>query len=1013
MTTFISLHLQLLYVGRTVHKIEGYQQLTNKLQRHLNQKLLTEIGDIGTRCDTIAANLGDSNILARFDSLEQNYVQLQQEHQRLQERFSVLEGLSSRFSDEYRNNLESKLQDLSGTKERLEKTVVMIGDNKNTLNHLIEKTDKHDDTLQRLQDVKTVDTETVETLLQDMNKNIMDTLDEKNGEVNEKIAALRSAGENVKKENEECVAILFESLDKVKKDVEGNQNIVKSVQDSYTDMKGKYEGLNEDLKSSSDNILKNIDIIKNIEDRVDGLDSRTDETIERMKEVTVLANTVKVEQDKMAEENKEAMRRIGSNCDELKGLTNGLRDLRNSTEQKQLSLFENVREVGDQVDGFRNRLEEKIAAEARSLEAKVQSLEAEREETRGKVEQLEAGHSSQLARLDTLATLGSRLATAEEARQQTEARVEDTVQRGREAVEAAIEARISGLEAEVREVGQLGQLGQEVAELRRQQAELRTSVLTETEARVAEVSQQLRELGGQLREDQRQEMKRVEAQLNTIYQEYERMDKTVTDFRTQHGADMEGLAAADRSHTETMAKTEGKLTAIMEQAATLMMNDARQDETLDKVGDRLKNLETKHVSLEEADVYLQESQRQITEKSSSMEEMTKKEIEDIHQKISSLPQLKKNIGSMEERQNEHGDKISSLENHLVLAEGQIVNLEEGQADLSLKLTKDVNDLRKGDQDILDNLEQFKVETLDELQNLKNKENSWDSGFEDMLNRSTSITNNMENVEEEIRKMKESMIQLEFKTESSTVVETLSAEVGKLHDEKQSSEARTSAEIEALMAKINILEQDKEETHGKLQELDTYAQGVNTKIEELENSVEDKMSKISETSSEQFKHIETTFVSQMTESVETSIQEVKEVSREAEQRMLDLLNKDSQNQKQFEEILKSLGLTEQRVEETARKLDNFNTETALIVKKVDTQHENIESIFQDIERMSATQQELEILKESQKSQISTLGNGFDGKIENLHKLVVSFDDKLSKKFQHSGNNKLLSLILIIC
>ena len=64
-------------------------------------------------------------------------------------------------------------------------------------------------------------------------------------------------------------------------------------------------------------------------------------------------------------------------------------------------------------------------------------------------------------------------------------------------------------------------------------------------------------------------------------------------------------------------------------------------------------------------------------------------------------------------------------------------------------------------------------------------------------------------------------------------------------------------------------------------------------------------------------------------------------------------------------------------------------------------------------MSATQQELEILKESQKSQISTLGNGFDGKIENLHKLVVSFDDKLSKKFQHSGNNKLLFLILIIC
>ena len=81
-----------------MHKIEGYQQLTNKLQRHLNQKLLTEIGDIGTRCDTIAANLGDTDILARFEGLEQSHLQLQQEHQRLQERLSVLEGLSSKFS---------------------------------------------------------------------------------------------------------------------------------------------------------------------------------------------------------------------------------------------------------------------------------------------------------------------------------------------------------------------------------------------------------------------------------------------------------------------------------------------------------------------------------------------------------------------------------------------------------------------------------------------------------------------------------------------------------------------------------------------------------------------------------------------------------------------------------------------------------------------------------------------------------------------------------------------------
>ena len=113
----------------------------------MNSKFLTEISGMNNKLDSIMNNIGDINIMAKFNSLEQNYLHLQQEHHTLLERVNSLDSLSSKFSDEYRNNMESKLMDLSVTKERLEKTVVMIGDNKNTLNQLIEKTDKRQNSL--------------------------------------------------------------------------------------------------------------------------------------------------------------------------------------------------------------------------------------------------------------------------------------------------------------------------------------------------------------------------------------------------------------------------------------------------------------------------------------------------------------------------------------------------------------------------------------------------------------------------------------------------------------------------------------------------------------------------------------------------------------------------------------------------------------------------------------------------------------------------------------------------
>ena len=118
------------FVTNTIHKIEGYQQLTNKLQRHLNKKFLTEIGEVKTNQTKIINNIGDTNILLKLETLENNYQSLVQVNEGLVERLEALEKSASKFSDEYINNIDSRLKEFSGTNERLEKTIQMIGDNK-------------------------------------------------------------------------------------------------------------------------------------------------------------------------------------------------------------------------------------------------------------------------------------------------------------------------------------------------------------------------------------------------------------------------------------------------------------------------------------------------------------------------------------------------------------------------------------------------------------------------------------------------------------------------------------------------------------------------------------------------------------------------------------------------------------------------------------------------------------------------------------------------------------------
>ena len=220
------------------------------------------------------------------------------------------------------------------------------------------------------------------------------------------------------------------------------------------------------------------------------------------------------------------------------------------------------------------------------------------------------------------------------------------------------------------------------------------------------------------------------------------------------------------------------------------------------------------------------------------------------------------------------------------------------------------------------------------------EDTLDSGFKDMLNTSNSFSTNMESVEEEIRRMRESLVELEFKSERAVLVEGLTAQVEQITEEKTKQEERTTAELESLAEKIAEL---REAANKRLVEVDVYSQGVNTKMEELENTIQDRLTE----------------------------QGGKLVSLE------ERINKDS------------LELSE-RAEENK-----------LIVQKFSDQEISIEKMFTDIETHSGVLEEILALKASQQSRIDGLGQDVEDKIRKLSGDVDSLDVRVTNNLATLG------------
>ena len=108
----------------------------------------------------------------------------------------------------------------------------------------------------------------------------------------------------------------------------------------------------------------------------------------------------------------------------------------------------------------------------------------------------------------------------------------------------------------------------------------------------------------------------------------------------------------------------------------------------------MKNIEAQHDSLEEADVFLQEAQRQITEKNSALEAL------------------------MKTRQDAFSSGLEAVEVELGEVGGRVEALENISDEIRAKLAAEIEKLDKVEADFSSQLSDFQQETRTNLDNLR-------------------------------------------------------------------------------------------------------------------------------------------------------------------------------------------------------------------------------------------------------------------------------------------------------
>jgi len=685
---------------KAVGKVEGYQELTNKLQRFLNQHFLLDIQKLNKKQEDFSKALGGDiesvNVVEKLEKLE-HQVNLQEETNRTL--MNEISKLKERETDhkvffdyatkklEHFESVELSIEEAN--RKVVERVESIELDGKVLDRKVIKLTNQHKSDLDAVSEHANNNAQDVKQIIE-KNQEIGKMLENKEMLSKQKWQCFESSLEFHKKTMNEikCTVLmseteteeLKESFFRFSKDLENTSLSTTKNSESIIDMKSKILDqtqlfndmyIGNKIKQLEDGYTKHETKIQNLE-----IENRNVSKVEEVRQHTDAS---------MREEMEERAR-----------------NSQNTLENIRKDIFDNAKNVDTKIENISNLCNEQN-----------QSL---KNEIKKSLDLNESRVSAAKDHVNNLRELNSNLIN------QVKEKSECTIEKSRIYVQEILTKFQDDLDKNISKYEEktlnhdtaIGDLKSKIHIL-----DLQVTAVVGNEEKIKDIvntlesNQTLEQTNNKTRsfciENEQKNMKRGIQELQSAADVQRREFNDQLD-KKQELCQKNQLACSNtiNDQAKTISDANDKLSAIMDTASKLMMNCAEQDENVKSLDKMSKDVEKKLLDLESADLFLQESLKQVLERT----DVTEKQSKLFENNITKIGE-KHRIEMVEELQKESKTFLKKMDGFEDCFNQKLNELEK---DISIQKLSCIEDKKE----IFENIESVQKKVSDEMSKLENQ-----------------------------------------------------------------------------------------------------------------------------------------------------------------------------------------------------------------------------------------------------------------------------------------------------
>merc|ERR1712142_250009 len=592
---------------KSVGKIDGYQELTNKLQRFLNQRFILDIQRLSKTCEDMPANVsgtlekleGEFNEMKKSqDSLEERnqalmieIVKIKEREAELTKKLEVFESIELSM-DESNRKLVERIECIELDGRKIDEGLVELKHKQGLdILKLTEDIKKNKlDAQGLIEDINTK-VETREKVTKKTWKAFEQTLCDHET----KISDIQSLNEERNSELRNKVNQIFENEKNISKKLEEKETNLKSVNVKVAEHASIFKRNNVEEMSSSITRLKD-EIQKNFV---------------KIQEIDSLKRTV----DFVEETRQQSIAQVNDEVRETtKNNLNQIENMKNDIDKKVKTLHEALKTNSALNDERVNTLQTEMSKSSQSSKESIKAAEDH-------VENLRLLNRTLIDQLNEKSTKEN---------DAFKKRIKTDVEKSMSNLKGALSCEIESL------FKKLSSSNNAITDLTNN-----VDILTRQLTTMVGNEEKIKDIVNTIENNQRIEQNNNKAKFTAIESENENINTKISELKqlqeVHQKTTCDGIAVLRDSYNEQisqyknsttdqsklLATTNEKLVAIMETAGGLLSEYAVQEKKIIELEKNGKDLDKKITDLESAELFLQEAQRKVVERTTASDEYMK------------------------------------------------------------------------------------------------------------------------------------------------------------------------------------------------------------------------------------------------------------------------------------------------------------------------------------------------------------------------------------------------------